>query len=469
MSVESAYDRVRYPDLPIAMTQPDRLAAIAALHGSGAPPPSTARVLDLGCGAGMNLIAIAAARPGVEAVGVDLAERAIATARAAARQAHAGNARFEAADVLDLTGGQLGEFDYVISHGVYSWVPPEVREALMAACASHLAPGGVAYISYNVHPGGHFSRALREAALWHARGIDEPLARARRAHELFALLEEARTTAGSNAYAGTAARALADVAEDPPAVLHHDILADDWDPVWFNEFAAHAGRHGLAHLSEAWVSAERPAGVEEMLAQLGARTHVEREQYVDILLGRRFRASLLTGARGGPEPALDPEAAKRLRYHLAPRRREAVEDPAQAAVVDALTAAWPAAVGFAEVVDATGLDPAAATAALVAVTAAGDAIPGVDGTPAVREAGARPEVYALARWQAADGMLLATLNGGFVAMEDGPSRVLVSLLDGTRDRDAIIAALAERAQVQTSREELDENLARLARLALLVA
>ena len=468
MSVESPYDRVRYPDLPIPQTQPDRLAAIAALHGFEAPAPSSARVLDLGCGAGMSLISVAAARPGVQAVGVDVAAAPIATARAAARQARAGKVRFEVADLLDLAGGELGEFDYVISHGVYAWVPQPVREALMAACASHLAPGGLAYVSYNAHPGGYFARALREAAQWHARGVEAPLERAERAHELFALLERARTTAGSGAYAGAGARALADLAEDSPPVLHHDILAEHWDPVWFNEFAAHAERHGLSYLSEAWVSAPRPPGVEEMLAALGAQTRVEREQYVDILLGRRFRASLLTRARGGPEPALAPEAARRLRYYLAPRRRDAVDDPAQAAILGALAQEWPAAVGFAELVDATGLDPDAATGALVAVTAAGDAIPGIDGTPAVREAGPRPEVYSLARWHAADGMLIATLNGGFVAMSDAPSRTLVSLLDGTRDRDAIIAALAERAGVQTTREELDGNLTRLANLALLV-
>ena len=70
----------------------------------------------------------------------------------------------------------LGEFDYVIAHGVYSWIAPAARDALLAACRGHLAPGGVAYVSYDVLPGGHLREITRQMLRWHLREVDEPRA-----------------------------------------------------------------------------------------------------------------------------------------------------------------------------------------------------------------------------------------------------------------------------------------------------
>jgi SAM-dependent methyltransferase len=197
----AAYDEVPYPDFPYEFTQPDRMAALAVLHGLTPPRPATARVLELGCGAGGNVLAIAAERPGVRALGVDLAARPVAAAQATARAAGIHNATFGVGDVRAL--GDVGEFDYVIAHGLYAWVPPDVREAVMAAIAERLSPDGIAFVSYNAHPGGQLARALRDAALWHVRDVEAPLERGARAAELFGLLEDARVSGGSDAYTTT--------------------------------------------------------------------------------------------------------------------------------------------------------------------------------------------------------------------------------------------------------------------------
>ena len=65
MTTATAYDEVRYSNYPYAQTHPDRLATVAALHGLPSPDPETARVLEIGCGAGGNLIAMAVATPGI--------------------------------------------------------------------------------------------------------------------------------------------------------------------------------------------------------------------------------------------------------------------------------------------------------------------------------------------------------------------------------------------------------------------
>src|SRR4051794_10191932 len=167
MTVMTAYDEVRYSNYPYAQTHPDRLATIAGMHGVPAPELDGARVLELGCGAGGNLLAMAGAPPRLRALGVDLAASGIDAGGEAARAIGIGNGGVRQGGIAALTDGQPGEFDYVIAHGVFAWVPEPVRDALLQCTHSRLAADGVAYISYNANPGGFMRRALREAGLWY--------------------------------------------------------------------------------------------------------------------------------------------------------------------------------------------------------------------------------------------------------------------------------------------------------------
>src|SRR3954470_1673021 len=113
------YDEVRYSNFPYAQTHPDRLATVASLHGLEPPDPSSARVLEIGCGAGGNLLAMAASAPGITALGVDLAGGPIADGQAAIAEIALPNIELRQGDVLDLVDGRLGQFDYVVAHGLY--------------------------------------------------------------------------------------------------------------------------------------------------------------------------------------------------------------------------------------------------------------------------------------------------------------------------------------------------------------
>src|SRR5215831_9257249 len=104
-------------------------------------PLDRCRVLELGCGDGGNLIPMAYRLPGSEFVGLDRGERGIEAGRAMARAARVSNIDLRCLDILD-TGSELGKFDYIIAHGVYSWVPELVQERLLAICRTHLNPQG---------------------------------------------------------------------------------------------------------------------------------------------------------------------------------------------------------------------------------------------------------------------------------------------------------------------------------------
>src|SRR3954453_3063635 len=314
--MRTAYDEIPYANLPFTQALPRGHATIAMLHGLTPPDPRAARVLELGCGAGAHLVGVAAAHPDGRAVGVDLAPTAIATAAGDAAAAGLENVRFEVADVLELIDGRLGEFDYVIVHGLYAWAAEPLREAVLEACRAHLAPDGIAYLSYNAHPGGHLREMLREMAQFHARGVTDARPQAERARGLFALLDRFGEAGGRTFFAGVLGEEVHALSEAPEPSLVHDLLAATFVPVWFADFAAAAARHGLAYVADAIPGASRQApwteAVETFVAEAAGDDRIAREQYFDLFVLRRFRHSLLCHDTLAPAATPDPAAVPRL-------------------------------------------------------------------------------------------------------------------------------------------------------------
>src|SRR5829696_3611 len=131
-AARASYDALPYPGNAFPQSHPGRMAAQATLRGLQPPRVETARVLELGCGDGGNLVPMAFALPNATFVGLDLNEQAIARGKETASELGVTNIEFQAADLMTLDAAALGTFDYVIAHGVYSWVPPEARDKLLS-------------------------------------------------------------------------------------------------------------------------------------------------------------------------------------------------------------------------------------------------------------------------------------------------------------------------------------------------
>jgi cyclopropane fatty-acyl-phospholipid synthase-like methyltransferase len=127
------YDMTPYTSNSYPQSAPGQLAAIGYLFGLETPEVATARVLEIGCGAGGNLIPFAAAHPRARVVGIDLSQVQIDHGRPRVHALGLNNLRLLAGDIARMNLAELGQFDFVIAHGVYSWVPPEVQEALLSA------------------------------------------------------------------------------------------------------------------------------------------------------------------------------------------------------------------------------------------------------------------------------------------------------------------------------------------------
>jgi SAM-dependent methyltransferase len=123
MKTLESYDELPYDSLPLPETQPDFLAAMAKLHGFDAPDPAHARILELGCAQGGNLIPLAWRWPEATCVGVELSRVQAEAGADFIRSIGLSNARILHGDLAALPD-DLGEFDFIIAHGVFSWVPP---------------------------------------------------------------------------------------------------------------------------------------------------------------------------------------------------------------------------------------------------------------------------------------------------------------------------------------------------------
>ena len=263
----SSYDVLEYPPRPFVQTHPDRLATLATLFGLSPTPPARCRVLELGCGVGGNLLPMAAALPGATFVGIDNAAVPIARARELTERLGLGNVSFHPVGI-EAYEPPAEPFDYVIAHGVYSWVPEPVRDALLALCARVLSPDGVAYVSYNALPGGHLRQMLRGVLAAGLGGVEEPRERVAAARRFLALLVEAGEA--DDELVPTLGRAAREVIDRDDAFLFHDVLADDNQPYYLHEFVASAKAHGLAYLAEAQFSEMQvdvlPASLQPVLA-----------------------------------------------------------------------------------------------------------------------------------------------------------------------------------------------------------
>ena len=473
----SLYDAVPYPGQAFAQTHPDRLGTLAALFGLDPAPPADCRVLEIGCGDGGNLLPMAVFLPGSSFVGIDSSPAAIERAERLRRALDVPNVRFELVSIEDYEApGQA--FDYVIAHGVYSWVPAPVRRDMLALCASALSERGVAYVSYNTLPGARVPQTLRELLALKLEGVEEPAARIAAARRLLALLS------GPDGKATTLGAEAAHLLDSPDALLFHDALAPVNQPFFFHEFAAQAAEHGLQYLAEAHFL-EMQAGVLPMDLQLEFMDEVDvvrQEQLLDYVKVRRFRQTLLCHAAievdrvlaleriagfalsSPARPSVDDAARpERVTFHAPGGSRLTTE---HGPVVEVLTRAgerWPAPVLVADALgpDASREDVAAVCEALIRAYGANLVELHIHPPAPCTVAGERPLASPVARQQARDQKRVANLRHATVPVEDDLRRLLL-LLDGTRDRAALLAELPD---VDASR--LEASLQLFARSSLL--
>lgn len=473
-----SYDEIPYPTTAYPLTHPARMAAVGMLFGMTPAPVEGCRVLEIGCADGGNLIPLAESLPESRFLGLDISLSQIQRGQNLADRLLLTNVELRRQSFVDLSASD-GPFDYIIAHGLLSWVPEPLGEQLFESIGRLLAPHGIAFVSYNTLPGWHARGILREAFLYGSRKLPETGKQLEKARELARMLGS--IFAGSNApYARFVAEQLEQVRGWSDGYLRHDVMELDNHPLYFHEFVEKAGSHDLRFLGETEFHTmflqDIAPGVRQQLEKI-AGDLIEREQFSDLVRGRMFRQSLLCHANQQLKRHVKPSIVRK--FHIsspltpvesAPdlgstssesfvdRRGVAIQVSAPVAKAAFLELArrWPGSVAYQPLLRAAlarlpkhdGGGEAHAAAALDTALFLGILQTVVEispvAAPFVVELSEMPEGSRLAREQAQQDRRVTNRRHDFVDLDDLHRRLLL-LLNGSRTRDELAQALAEEA------------------------
>lgn len=300
---QTIYSELGYKSMPFPYTTPATLEAYAALVGLSAPNPKTARVLELGATYGGNIISQALFNPDATFVGIELSQEQVEKGNEVIANAGLTNVSLIQSDIASI-GSEIGTFDYIIAHGVYSWVDDDVKEALLRLINEHLAEDGIAYISYNTYPGWHTMDEVRQLMMFSNRdktqfNHKEKVLHGKTIGSIVGsqILKYDNLKERNSKFLG----ALRSVMQKDEYYVGHDHLEPNNDPVYFYQFNDHLGAHNLAYLCDADLTLSMvrsfDADIADTLDKLAVNDHVAQEQYLDFMLDTTFRKSIICKAK----------------------------------------------------------------------------------------------------------------------------------------------------------------------------
>lgn len=470
---DGSFDAVPYEGYVYRNSHPDYLYAIGKLFGMSPPPYETARVLELGCGAGGNLLPLALRFPNMTLTGIDLSAEGIAEADRLKEALELENVAFLKKDIMEL-GDADGPLDYVLCHGVFSWVPDDVREKILDFCRHALSPQGLALISYNALPGWHAITPARDLMRYHAQLFTAPKDKISQARMMLDFMAE-NAPADTSHYKTMLQAERKTLSEANDSYVFHDHLFWMNTPFYLHQFAALLPPHGLQYVGDTNLSMMYVRNMGDAAARhlAGIADPIRQEQYMDFLCNRRFRSSIIAHDNVTLNRKMDPEAffglsiaanafpeagSHDLQEPVVFRKREGVghftsTNPVVTAFCLALVEAGGCPVSAddlaAVVQERLGITEPAAMRASLGVTGLElilmDFIT-LHGVPGefVLQVSTRPCVYAPARAEAADNPQRRRLTTAVreSVSTDRFTNMLVVLVDGSRDVKALIRAMA---------------------------
>ncbi|MEN9866140.1 MAG: hypothetical protein RL748_1730 [Pseudomonadota bacterium] len=293
LSETNSYDQSPYESYPFFYTRPEHLRAVGIIFGMTPPALATARVLELGSAAGGSLLGFAALYPQSFSLGIDLSGVQIEQGQAQVAALGLQNLQLKAMSIMDIDDA-FGHFDYIICHGVFSWVPAEVRDKIMAIAKNNLSQNGIAFISYNTLPGWNNMATVRELMQFHAAGFASIGDKVEQAKLCLNFVRDALADY-DDPYSRFMQQEAANLQSKPESYLLHEYLHGENKPFYFHEFMQQAKARGLGYLGDTHLhsmyTGNLPAETNARLLEIGDIVRIE--QYMDFIQNRRFRCSLL--------------------------------------------------------------------------------------------------------------------------------------------------------------------------------
>lgn len=305
--LEEEYNRYPYESFPFFQSHPVYLHTLGKLFGLSVTPVENARILELGCASGGNLIPVAFQYPYASFLGIDLSKKEIDEGNQHINALELKNIILRHQSILDFNASE-GKFDYIICHGVYSWVDNEVREKIFNLCKENLSPNGIVYISYNTYPGWNMITSIRDLMLWHTKLIDDPSTKAQQARQIANFINNGLQNNPST-YALFLKNEINLITKQTDSYLLHDHLSTYNSPVYFYQFMEKAHQNNLSYLADADLALmyieNLPPVFSNELKKI--KDIIVAEQYMDFIRNQRFRSTLLCHKEAAINRALQTE------------------------------------------------------------------------------------------------------------------------------------------------------------------
>ncbi len=292
-SQKTSYDDLPYANYSFSYASPEHIYTIAKIFGLNPAPVETAKVLDLGCGFGGNIIGFAGRYPKSHSVGVDLSKTQIDDGKKMVGALGLDNIDLKHISIGDIDDS-IGKFDYIICHGVFSWVPKEIQDKILEVIQKQLAPSGVAYVSYNTLPGWNIVSTFREMLQYHTDAFSDIRDKLTQARAFISFLKEGLAESNTPYYKFLESEADI-ISSEGDSYLRHEYLERGNTQFYFNEFINMAAAHDLTYLADTHLPNMYIGNLpEKAIEKLGDITDIVRvEQYMDFVTNRRFRNTIL--------------------------------------------------------------------------------------------------------------------------------------------------------------------------------
>jgi len=256
--------------------------------------------LELGCGNGVTINALAVNHPKSQFWGLDFNPSHIVNAQEQARLANIENSQFFDLSFEETLDQDLPVMDFIVLHGIYSWVNEENRRHICALIKKMLRPGGVVYLSYNCLPGWSQAAPLRrlmaEFASREGGGVLEKLQTIKQVlPQLDALpLQYTQLNPYSKLVHET-------IATKSPQYVVHEYMNTNWDLFYFTDVAAQMHEIKMTYAASANVLENfmQTCAAQDTVKFIESQAdHLMRELMLDYATNKRFRRDIYTrGAR----------------------------------------------------------------------------------------------------------------------------------------------------------------------------
>lgn len=372
-NIEQTYDALPYISQSFKETHPQKLESIARLISLDPPAASEARVLEIGCSFGGNLIPFALNNKNADVVGIDLSGIQISKGQKIVEDIGISNLKLHQKDICELKD-ELGKFDYIIAHGVYSWVPKNVQKSILSVIKNLLTPNGLAYVSYNVYPGWKGRSVLRDFIDIFVQNSHKDASEREKVtafKENIKTLKDYIKTIGLENDQGWLIRHIDSVNDkyaDMDYYLYHEFFEIFNDPYYFFEFIKDIEKFELGYLADTNLYLSLNTLYDEQIYSLfdaikDMPARIVKEQYTDFAINSSFRRSVITHSINAKNARLDKKYDKKSLNVLHIRGKFEAKDgdivdikgrivnPKVAKIVEAINSVYPGSINIKELVD----------------------------------------------------------------------------------------------------------------------